>query len=77
MAAVERGLALLIPPVAAAAFAALELLTQFCNLGSFTSKCGEDVTDIVKGAKKCTSMFSKLLIGLIQDVRPQADKKKS
>lgn len=52
MAAIERGLAVLIPPVAAAAFAALKLLTQFCNLRSFTSKRDEDVTDIGKETKK-------------------------
>lgn len=32
MTAIERGLAVLIPPVAAAAFAALKLLAQFRNL---------------------------------------------
>lgn len=53
MAAIERGLAVLIPPVAAAAFAALKLLTQFCNLGgSFPSKCDEEVTDIGRETKK-------------------------
>lgn len=78
MAAIERGLAVLIPPVAAAAFAALKLLTQFCNLGgSFPSKCDEEVTDIGKETKKkkkkCTSVFSKLLLGLAQDVWLQAN----
>lgn len=38
VAAIERGLAVLIPPMAAAAFAALELLTQFGNLESFTDR---------------------------------------
>lgn len=74
MAAIERGLAVLIPPVAAAAFAALKLLTQFCNLRSFTSKRDEDVTDMGKDTKKkCSSIFSKLLLGLTQDARLQAN----
>lgn len=38
VAAIERGLAVLIPPMAAAAFAALKLLTQFGNLKSFTDR---------------------------------------
>lgn len=38
MAAIERGLAVFIPPMAAAAFAALKLLAQFGNLKSFTDR---------------------------------------
>lgn len=38
MAAIERRLAILVPPVAAAAFAALQLLTQFGNLERFLEK---------------------------------------
>lgn len=38
VAAIERGLALLVPPMAAAAFAALKLLTQFGNLRAETHK---------------------------------------
>lgn len=38
MAAIERGLSVFIPPMAAAAFAALKLLTQFGNLESFTDR---------------------------------------
>lgn len=36
VAAIERGLAVFIPSMAAAAFAALKLLTQFGNLENFT-----------------------------------------
>lgn len=38
VAAIERRLAVFIPPMAAAAFAALKLLTQFGNLKSFTDR---------------------------------------
>lgn len=66
MAAIERGLAVLIPPVAAAAFAALKLLTQFCNLGSFTSKRHEDVTDMGEETEKSAARSS---VSLCLDVR--------
>lgn len=38
MAAIERGLAVFIPPMTAAAFAALKLLTQFGDLEGFTDR---------------------------------------
>ena len=47
MAAIERGLAVFIPPMAAAAFAALKLLSQFGNLERFykhtEGRCFADV----------------------------------
>lgn len=38
MAAIERGLAVFVPPVAAAALASLKLLAQFGNLERFTHR---------------------------------------
>lgn len=65
MAAIERRLAVLVPPVAAAAFAALKLLAQLCNLGwgSFTSKCGERR---YRRRQRNQNVLSELLLGLTQ-----------
>lgn len=56
MAAVEGGLAVLVPAVAAAAFAALELLAQFCNLGKF-----QDANGTKTLARRCRCACSQLL----------------
>lgn len=52
MAAIERGLSIFIPPMAAAAFAALKLLTQFGNLEG-----SDRETDTVMQTYRCIQSY--------------------